>query len=73
MKIERELVVKVKIDDKTELKKGDKVKFIANNAAYVGKFVEVRPRGSLLFECDVADQSVVFGIMPNSIKAIEVL
>lgn len=73
MKIEKELVVKVKIDENTELKKGDKVKFIAKNAAYIGRFVEVRPKGSLLFECDIAGSSVVFGIMPNSIKAIEVL
>lgn len=72
MKIKKNVITEVMIDDSTMLQVGDEVKFIANKVCYHGIFDGITERGSLKFHDTVAGESIVFNVMPRSIKAIEV-
>lgn len=73
MKIKREVVTSILIDDSRKLRVGDTVKFIANDICYFGTFVGLTTRGSLQFEADVDQHSITYSVMPKSIKDIEII
>ena len=73
MKIEREVIIKVKINENTELKQGDLVSFIANGSSHIGSFRGISKKGALEFEYTVAGKEIKFNVMPRSIVAIEVI
>lgn len=73
MKLVKEQLVKVMIDDNHALVKGDLVKFTDGKKGYLGKFIEVTKKGALAFELDLVSTSVVFNIMPASIVEMVVI
>lgn len=73
MKITRETITTVMIDETNKLTEGDTCKFIANNACYFGEFMGVSKRGCLTFASTVGKLTEVFSIMPSSIKALQVI
>lgn len=73
MKIKREVVTSIMIDDSSKLSIGDTVKFFANNTCNFGTFVGVTKRGSLEFEANVDGVWFKFKVMPKSIDEIEVI
>lgn len=73
MKIKREVVTKVMIDDATGLKDGDTVVFIANGLCHIGVFKGITKRGCLSFEGNVKNEKVIYNIMPKSITVADIL
>ncbi|MCQ2549901.1 MAG: hypothetical protein MJ134_07660 [Lachnospiraceae bacterium] len=73
MKIEREVILKVKINENTELKQGDLVTFVANGSSHIGCFRGISKKGALEFEYTVGETKIKFNVMPRSIVEMEVV
>ena len=74
MKVIRETITKVMIDDENELVVNNTYIFIANGAVYIGKFIGVTQKGGLQFsyEFDKAGR-VNYVVMPKSIKDVKIV
>lgn len=73
MKISRETITRVLVDDKTELMTNDKVMFATDSLCLAGTFKGISKRGDLTFNAKVKDVEVTFNVKPSSIKALEIL
>lgn len=73
MKISRETITRVLVDDNTELKTNDKVMFATDSVCMAGTFKGISKRGDLTFYAKVKDNEVTFNVKPSSIKALEIL
>ena len=74
MKVIRETITKVMIDDENELVVNNTYIFIANNAVYIGKFLGVTQKGGLQcsYELDKGGR-VNYVVMPKSIKDVKIV
>lgn len=73
MKILKEVVTSVMVDDETTLDIGDHCKFIANGTCNYGIYEGIGKRGGLTFSSSVHGIPVKFSVMPKSIVSLEIL
>ncbi len=72
MRITREVVTTVTLDNGEELKAGDLVEFVLKDGyVCIGVFQRVTKRGSLEFARKIGEDIYTFAVMPSSITEME--
>ena len=72
MRITREVVTTVTLDNGEELRAGDLVEFVLKDGfVCIGVFQKVTKRGSLEFARKVGEDIYKFAVMPSSITEME--
>lgn len=70
MEIKKEITVNPMTTDGKILEYGDSVVFNAEGRCFAGKYMGMSSRGAVMFEGVIADNKVLFNVMPRSIKTI---
>lgn len=74
MKVEKQLVVKVKFNNGESLEVGDIVKFSTVNGCFMGEFKGIAAkRGSLQFTSTINKREYSWFVMPKSILDMELI